>query len=443
MSPKTFAPLFALSVACGAPRVPDTVAPPALDAGASLPAPSPIASAPAAEVDAAPPLAEPAKPPAAVDPSAPAYTAPLGPADHDFALRLYATQRSTAGNLFLSPASLRVALAMVYAGARGETASQMARALGFAPDVAATGDYFAGLLKDWNAGVDPKVKLRVVNRLWGQKDLRFVPDFTGVLGKRYAAPLERLDFAHAADASRRKINAWVDARTEHLIKDLLQPGDVDGSTRVVLTNAIYFKGAWASPFAKTATTTGAFHVAAGKDVAAPLMHKEGRFAYAETPEAKFLALPYGTAGMSMLVVLPQATFGLDDVERSLGASLFDEAVSSMRTTQVEVTLPKVTTTRRASLKSALGAMGMPLVFTESADLTGMAEGKLHVDDVFQKAFVNVDETGTEAAAATGAVVTYTSAIAAHPFVADHPFVYAIRDRAGNLLFMGRLADPTP
>jgi serpin B len=440
--PKTFASLFALAIACGAPRAPETAPPPpAPEAGASLP-PAPIASPPPPEVDAAPPSAEPAKPPASVDPASPAYSAPLGPADHDFALRFYATQRGTSGNLFLSPASLRVALAMVYAGARGETASQMARALGFTPDVAATADYFGWLLKGWNAGGDPKVKLRVVNRIWGEKDLRLVPAFGAWLGQRFAAPVERLDFAHAADASRRKINAWVDAKTEHLIQDLLQPGDVDAYTRVVLTNAIYFKGEWSSTFSEKATKTGDFHVAEGKDVPAKLMHKEGQFSYAETREAKYLALPYGLGDMSMLVVLPQATFGLAEVERTLSAASLDEAVAKMNPVKVEVTLPKFSTTLRTSLKSALGAMGLPLVFTRDADLSGMGEGKLHLDDVFQKAFVKVDEAGTEAAAATGAVVTYLSATVVRTFVADHPFLYAIRDRGGNLLFLGRLTDPT-
>jgi serpin B len=442
MSRRPAALVFALLASCAPPRAPEaTIAPvPAADAGA----PAPVVSAAPPEIDAAPPPAPPLPAGQGIDPAAPAVTTPLGPADHDFALRFYATQRSTPGNLFLSPASLRVALAMVYAGARGETASQMERALGFAPDVAATSAYFASLLKEWNAGADPKIKLKVVNRVWGRKDLRFLPDFTDVLSRRFAAPLERLDFGGAPDASRRKINAWVESRTEHLVRDLLLPGDVKDSTSLVLTNAIYFKGAWSSPFKKASTAGGPFHVAAGKDVTAQLMHKEARFAYAQSSSAKFLALPYGAGGMSMLVVLPHTTFGLDEVEATLGPAALDEAIAQMHPAEVKVTLPRFSSAFRTSLKAALSAMGMPLAFKpDLADFSGMAEHGLVIDDVFQKAFVKVDESGTEAAAATGAVMIPTSATVPQVFVADHPFLYAIRDRSGNILFLGRLTDPTP
>jgi serpin B len=442
MSPRPLAVVLALLVRCAPPRAPEATIAPVPAADASTPAP--IASAAPSEVDAAPPSEPPAPARQGVDPAAPAVTAPLGPADHDFALRLYATQRSTPGNVFLSPASLRVALAMVYAGARGQTASQMERALGFAPDVAATSAYFASLLKEWNAGADPKIKLKVVNRVWGRKDLRFLPDFTDILSRRFAAPLERLDFGGAPDASRRKINAWVESRTEHLVRDLLLPSDVRDSTSLILTNAIYFKGAWSSPFKKASTAAGPFHVAAGKDVTAQLMHKEARFAYAESSTAKFLALPYGAGGMSMLLVLPHATFGIEEVEATLGPAALDETLAHMHPAEVVVTLPKFSSTFRTSLKSALVTMGVTDAFKpDLADFSGMAEHGLMIDDVFQKAFVKVDESGTEAAAATGAVMIPTSATIPQIFVADHPFLYAIRDRSGNILFLGRLTDPTP
>lgn len=438
MSARTRALVFAWLSSCAPSRPPEPTV-------ATTPTPEaagPVASAAPIELDAGTPPDSARPETAAVDPATPSYKDPLGPADHDFAFRFYATQRSASGNLFMSPASLRVALAMVYAGARGETATEMQRALGFAPDVGATSDYFTSLLKEWNAGGDPKIKLKVVNRLWGDKSVHFAPAFTALLAQRFTAPLERLDFAGSPDASRRKINSWVDHRTEHLIQDLLQPDDVTNLTRIVLTNAIYFKGAWTFPFAKTSTSSGPFHVAPGKDVTAPLMHKSGRFAYAETPAAKFLALQYGGGAMSMVIVLPQENFGLDDLERSLGPAAFDEAVSHMQPAQLEVTLPRFSSTYRASLGKALRQMGMTLVLAK-ADLSAMADSDLHLSDVIQKAFVKVDETGTEAAAATGAVVALTAARVAHPFVADHPFLYAIRDGAGNLLFLGRLSDPTP
>jgi len=411
-----------------------------------------LAAAAAAPSAVAAPDASPATPSAGSSAPAalPADADALAHADRDFALRLYATQRDRTGNLFFSPASARVALAMTYAGARGETATQMAKALGFAKDAAHVSADYGAIVRGWNDGSDPGVQLHVVNRLWGQRGKAFAAPFLSVLADRFGAPLERVDFVSAADASRCVINAWVEGKTEHRIKDLLAPGDVRATTRLVLTNATYFKAAWLTPFAKERTSPAPFRVAPGTTVQAPTMHEQGSFAYGELPEAKLLSLPYGKGGMSMLVVLPNDSAGLSAFERSLDVAWLDKALARMSEEHVSVALPKFTTTARLSLKSALSALGMPIAFDDQrADFGGIDGGtakeeRLYLADVIQKAFVVVDEKGTEAAAATAVIVAAPSAVRApqKTFHADHPFLYFVRDASGNVLFMGRVTDPT-
>ena len=261
--------------------------------------------------------------------------------------------------------------------------------------------------------------------------------------------MERVDFRGAPDASRLKINGWVEAKTEHLIKDLLAAADVTPSTGLVLTNAIYFKGDWQSPFKKESTSPQTFHVSASKDVTAQLMSQAGHFAYAELRDAKLVALPYGAGGMSMVIVLPNDATGIAKLEPQLDVAWLESSLGALKTDFVSVLLPKFSTTAKTSLKPALSSLGMPSAFGDGADFSGMdgetASGKrLAIADVIQKAFVKVDEKGTEAAAATAVIMAPPSAMMppAKTFRADHPFVYFIRDAAGNVLFMGRVSDPT-
>jgi serpin B len=233
--------------------------------------------------------------------------------DRDFAARLYATQRGKPGNLFFSPASVRVAMAMVYAGARGETAAEMAKAVGLSRVSSHMNAHFGARLKGWNHLADSNIKLRVANQLFGQTGAKFLPPFLDGLRDAFGAPIEQVDFDKAPEPSRLRINAWVENATEHLIKNLLVPGDIKGDcadggcTRLVVTNAIYFKGDWQKPFQKGSTTDAPFHVASGIDVQAPHMSMQDWFNYGQYAGTKVIALPYGflrSLGVVLPVVLP-------------------------------------------------------------------------------------------------------------------------------------------
>jgi serine protease inhibitor len=447
---------FLFLSACGAsptstaPTAPAVTAAPNLAARIEPEVPQAASEAPRALSDAGVLATTPAHPDAAPSRVATASFAeafdPKNPAraDRDFALRLYAIQKGQNGNLFFSPASLRLALAMTYAGARGETAAEMSRALGLPADVAAMASSFGATIRRWNTSSDPKVKLVVANRLWGQAGMAFVPDFLDQLRSGFDAPLERLDFAGAPEPSRIRINAFVEAKTQHLIKDLLAQGDIHAATRLVLTNAIYFKGEWRDAFKPSATKVEPFHLAPGEDVPAPLMHRQGTYDYWEGGGVELIALPYGAGDMSMVVLLPNSPFGIDHLQSTLGLAWLERAMHSMRPETVIVTIPRFSVTTRTSFVGPLSELGMRRAFQAgAADFSGIDSAHASkIDDVIQQAFVRVDEKGTEAAAATAVMVALASAPPPpKTFKADHPFVYFMRDEAGNVLFMGRLSNP--
>jgi serpin B len=381
-------------------------------------------------------------------------------ADRDFAARLYGTQRANADNLFLSPASVRIAMAMVYSGARGETAAEMAKAVGLSRNPEQMNAHFGPLLQGWNHGTDSRVQLKVVDRLWGQTGLKFLPPFLDGLRDAFAAPLEKVDFYEAPEPSRVRINAWVEESTERLIRDLLVPGDIKGKndegccTRLVVTNAIYFKGDWQKPFSKASTTDAAFHVKPGVDVQARFMSAQDSFLYGQYDGTKLVSLPYGEGSLTMTILLPDDATGLEHLETALDGGWIEAATGRLERRLVNLTIPKFSTTVRMSLKSALSKMGMPLAFMpRKADLSGIdgelsPQRRLFVDDVIHKAHLTVDEQGTTAAAATAVLMATPVSGSSKkppepvPFRAERPFVYLICDKPGNVLFMGRLMDPT-
>jgi len=368
-----------------------------------------------------------------------------------FAFDLYARLKGAEGNLFLSPYSISTALAMTSAGARGRTADQMVDVLRFPKDLCAHPASLhaacAGLQNDLNAaGAKGAFDLVVANRLWGQKGYEFLPDFLALVEKNYGAGLEQVDFVADTEGSRKTINAWVERETRDKIKDLLKPGVLDAMTRLVLTNAIYFKGKWASEFDKKLTRDEDFFVTPEKKVTAPLMRQTAEFGYFDGGEMHALELAYQGDRLAMVVLLPKSKDGIEGLEAALTPNMLEGTCAGLRRREVRVALPRFKTTAEFSLKDPLVAMGMADAFDPAkADFSGMSGKKdLFISAVVHKAFVDVNEEGTEAAAAT-AVVARMTAVAEPPpvFRADHPFLFLIRDtKTGAILFFGRILDPT-
>jgi serpin B len=363
----------------------------------------------------------------------------------EFAFALYGKLRIGNGNLIYSPASVSSALAMTYAGARGDTADVMAKTLHFNLPPDELHPAFGALLKELNGtGKNRGYQLSVANALWGQKGLSFKDDFIRLTRDDYGGGLREVDFAGNADAARKQINAWVEKQTQDHIRDLLSPTDVTRSTRLVLTNAVYFfKGDWQHPFKEGQTHNEPFFTADGGSVSAPLMHQTARFRYHEADSLRVLELPYSGKELSMVVLLPKAADGLGELEKSLSADKRAGWVGKLREQEVIVSLPKFKTTSEFRLKGPLTALGMGKAF-RGGDFSGItAEENLPISDVVHKAYVDVNEEGTEAAAATG-VVARAMVVTERPvFRADHPFVFLIRDtRNGSVLFLGRVVNPT-
>jgi len=365
-----------------------------------------------------------------------------------FAVDLYGQLRRQDGNLFFSPESISTAFAMAYAGARGSTATEMAAALHFALPPDKLHPAMGALLTGLN-GAHPGYQLHVADALWAEKDYKFLDDFLKLTSSDYGAGFNRVDFKGAPDATRLTINQWVEQKTENKIKDLLPAGSVKSDTRLVLTNAIYFKGDWATQFNKAATQEEDFHLSAAQDIEAPLMHLRTKLGYLNGGTFQAVAIPYKSGELSMIVLLPNDGSGLPALEQSLTAANVQKWLSGgWRNNEIILTLPKFKMTSQFELADALGALGMRQAFKEgAADFSGMTGRRdLWISAAVHKAFVDVNEEGTEAAAAT-AIGMRSMATAYEPppivFRADHPFVFLIRDNSsGGILFMGRVTDPT-
>jgi serpin B len=385
-------------------------------------------------------------------PPAPSELGTLARSNNAFGLDLYAKIRAQKGNLAMSPVSLSTVLSLTWAGAKGETAAQMKKVL-HADGTPEQAVDVAGKLASSLRDPSKKVTVRIANRLFGEKSYAFEQAYLDRAKAAFGAPIEGIDFRGAAEAGRQHINAWIAGETENRIKDLLPPRAVDRETRLVLTNAVYFKGDWAAPFEKDRTFDAPFHPTPGATKKVPTMHAQTHFAYAATDGVKLLDMPYQGGELSMLLVLPDAD--VDALEQRLTPALLDTWTGALKFTQVDVALPRFEIDPAAStpLADTLKALGMPLAFERfKADLTGIAnpkspEDRLYISAVFHKAFVKLDEKGTEAAAASAVVATREGA-AARPemppeFHADRPFLFFLRDLKTNLvLFMGRVADPS-
>jgi serpin B len=367
-----------------------------------------------------------------------------------FAFELYQALRQQEGNLFYSPHSISVALAMTYAGARGDTAEQMADTLHFMLEQERLHPAFNWLdteLASRGEGAQGKdgkgFRLNIVNAIWGQKDYEFLPDFLDVLAENYGAGLRILDFINQTEESRLAINDWVSDQTEGRIKDLIPQGVITWLTRLVLTNAIYFNAAWAYPFDDKVTANGPFYLLDGGQVTVPMMRQTESFGYTEGEGYQAIELLYDGDELSMVILLPED--GQFEVfEEGLQADEVSSIISGLQFTEVALTMPQFEFDSEFSLKDTLEDMGMPVAFSNGADFSGMTGNpELYIAEVLHKAFVSVDEAGTEAAAAT-AVPMELTAVPDPPVevTLDRPFIFLIRDiETGAVLFVGRVMNP--
>jgi serine protease inhibitor len=362
-----------------------------------------------------------------------------------FALGLYHQLQTVEGNLFFSPYSISTALAMTYAGARGDTATQMAQALHFHLEPEQLHAAFALLDAKLEAIAEQgHVQLRVANALWPHQDYPFLESFLALTRHYYGVQITPVNY-RAPEVARQTINAWVEECTERKIKDLIPDGVLDALTRLVLTNAIYFKGDWASQFDPSLTDDAPFWVTADEQIRRPLMHQTYGFGYAAAPGLQLLELPYAGEELSMLVLLPNAVDGLRELEEGLTPENLAEWCGRLRQCEVRVWLPRFEITLPLRLGGVLAARGMVDAFSPpDADFSGMDGGRLlYIYAVLHKAFVAVNEEGTEAAAATAVVMRARSVAHLPPeFRADHPFIFMIRERSsGSILFLGRVVRP--
>lgn len=356
-------------------------------------------------------------------------------------------------NFFFSPYSMRSAFAMAREGAKGDTAEEMNKVFSFPSDNAemrlamqAMGEAVSQAAKG--------SKFSDANSFWANKKYKFLNEYTSSLKKNYKAAAENVDFANDTEGARKKINSWTSSKTNGIIKELFAEGSLDPLTRLVLVNAVYFKGTWKEAFGKNATFEADFYLNSGEKSKADLMRHEDEthFPYAQKENAQFLAMPYKNGGdssgtgLEMMVILPADKKSFEKTEKELSSSYIAEVRKEMSREQVRVFLPKFKFSSTHELNDDLKAMGMPLAFSDKADFSGMTgDNELKIGTAIQKAFIDVSEEGTEAAAATAVAMTLKAVAIARPsyiFRADKPFIFLIRDvKTGLILFMGKVENP--
>ena len=394
----------------------------------------------------------------AVPPAGNADLAVLVDGNGAFAFDLYQALRERDGNLFYSPHSISLALAMTYAGAGGQTASQMADTLRFSLPQDRLHPAFNALdleLASRGEGTQDRggerFRLNIINAVWAQQGREFQEAFLDVLAESYGAGVKAADFIATPEETRIAINDWVAESTEDRIKDLIPPEVITPLTRMVLTNAIYFNASWASSFGEAATRPRPFHLLDGGSVEVPMMRTEEEFLYTEGDGYQAVDLPYAGHELSMTVIVPDRG-RLREFEESLDAGLAERIITNLGFRHVTLDLPRFEFESQFQLSETLKAMGMPDAFDSTAsDFSGMDGrsclagdyGCLYIREVVHKAFVTMDEAGTEAAAATG-VVMQTESAPQNPvaMTVDRPFIFLIRDReTDTILFVGRVVEP--
>jgi serpin B len=362
-----------------------------------------------------------------------------------FAFNLYKTIRNdNDDNIFFSPYSISAALAMTYAGAESITEIEMAEVLQFSLDEDPLHSSFNLLDQNLTAAAerDNTFSLHIVNALWGQTGYTFLPEFLEIIAANYGAGISLLNFSDNPELCCEVINEWVVEQTNGKIEDLIPRNILNSATRLVLTNAIYFKAQWLFQFDEMGTFDQPFHLIDGEQVTVPTMHQTEHFPMARGDGYIAAELPYSNRRMSMLVIVPDSNRFME-VEENLGNDFIDEVTSSLSESNLYLSMPKFETVSSFQLEDILSEMGMPSAFGMSADFSGMdGTFSLYIASVIHKAFVSVDEKGTEAAAATAVVMEKINGGSSIEFIVDRPFIYLIRDReTGTILFMGRILNP--
>jgi serpin B len=378
-------------------------------------------------------------------------------ANNQFAVDLYSQLSKKDGNVFFSPYFINKTLAMVYAGARGDTEKEMATVLHFTLGQERQHRAFREMRGLLNAGpglANPfrktkEAELYLSAGLWRARGAGFENSYLHLLRDCYGADLREIHFTDS-ERARKRINAWVEEQTRKKIQNLFQPGSIDAKTRLVLASALYFKGDWTKPFKKSDTRDDHFWVEPARKVPVKLMHQTETFGYFEDPDCQALRMRYEGQKHALLVLLPKKDDGLPEFEKKLSAKRIADTLKQISDQKVRVWLPKLKMTQEFNLNDALSALGMGRAFSGQADFRGMNGGRepLMISKVVHKAFVDVNETGTEAAAASGVAMALSSAPPGGTpppipvFRADHPFVFAICDvRTGLILFLGRMEQP--
>ena len=367
-------------------------------------------------------------------------------ANNQFAFDLYSKiGESGEGNVFYSPYSIFSALAMTYEGAKGQTEEEMKSVFHF-PENDVLRPNFAAIYNGINQG-SKSYELRTGNALWGQIDFPFLEDYINRVGTYYGGKIANVNFVNETEKSRQTINSFIEEQTNDKIKDIIPPGALDALTRLVLTNAIYFMGSWEQKFDNSDTDEKNFSITPENVVKTPMMHmspEDIKFKYADLEYLQILELPYIGEKISMLILLPKTN--LSSIEPSLTAEKLNEYKNQAQETELgNIFLPKFEFDTKYNMEETLSSLGMPTAFSGSANFSGMTLAEqLFIDEVIHQAYIKVDEEGTEAAAATVVIMKFTSMPEPKPvFNADHPFIFIIQEQeTGNILFMGRVNDPT-
>jgi len=364
--------------------------------------------------------------------------------NNKFTFSLYDEINNEATNVFFSPYSISSALAMTYNGARGTTKEEMSDVMNFDKNEEIQSKNFSALNNHVKSLTSKKIQLDIANSIWGQQDYGFEKRFLELNNKYYGAGVKGVNFKKNYKSIRKDINEWVENKTQEKITDLIKKNMLDPMTRMVLVNAIYFNGKWEFPFKEEDTYEDVFYIYSKCETKVDFMQRQVSLKYFEDDLAQVVEIPYSGKSLSMMVVLPKEKYGMEQLEDHLDENLYHSYQKSMRTKKVKLTLPKFKITDDFELNKPLKNLGMESAFGKNADFSGMTGDKdLYISNVVHKSFVEVNEEGTEAAAATGVVMRKTSVnLDKKEFKADHPFVFFIKDNEHDtILFMGRIMNP--
>jgi serpin B len=423
------------------------------------PPPAPEAAAPAKQPEKPPPAPQPSTKPAPAT-VGPEMTAALATSMNTLAVELYRTAKPANENFAFSPASISAAFSMLYAGAREDTAKELQRVFHFTLPERGLLDAHGALLR----ANDGKCELESANSLWLAQSFQLKSEFQQAMSESARASVERTDFQKEPEPSRARINEWVSKQTRGHIPDLIPSGAITPDTRMVLANALYFKGRWSERFEKEATRPETFRLLSGQKIQVPMMHRSGQYRMARLDNVRLLELGYECSDITLLLLLPETgeaqeegmepapktgkpltpAKALERLETELSAESLAQWTSRLEPVpDVAVTIPPFTMKGKLPLTEALQKLGLQRIFTGGAQLQGITDESVALSGAFHQSFIKVDEEGTEAAAATGAVVSITSVPISPPrFTVDRPFMFALRHKdSGALLFLGRVTDP--